>query len=42
MPRKRETSIELAEVTTGSKDTKEQQGIWSLLWLTGVENKAEL
>ena len=37
MPRKRETSIMLTEVTTGSKDTMERQGVWSLLWLTRVE-----
>ena len=42
MPRKRETSMVLAEVTTCSKDTKEQQGVWSLLWLTRLEIKAYL
>ena len=42
MPRKREISIVLAEVTTGSKDTMEQIGVWSLLWPTHVEIKDEL
>ena len=42
MPRRRETSIVLTRVIIGSKKTKEQQGVWSLLWLTRLEIKADL
>ena len=42
MPRRRETSIVLTRVIIGSKKTKEQQGVWSLLGSRYLEMKDEL
>ena len=42
MPRRSETSIVIPDLITGSKKTKEQQGVWSLLGTRYLEMKDEL